>query len=113
MKRKITIFERMAREEIAKNIKTYMALRGKISQKKLSELTGIPASTIANYSNMSSTPAPEAVKKIAKALDVAPEDIDPRLVNIEEMKNVIQNSKQISNLEKRNFQNLLEYLQAL
>ena len=110
MKRKITIFERMAREEIAKNIKTYMALRGKISQKKLSELTGIPASTIANYSNMSSTPAPEAVKKIAKALDVAPEDIDPRLVNIEEMKNVIQNSKQISNLEKENFRTNLRFL---
>lgn len=48
MKRKTTVLERLAREEISRNIKYYMTLNKKITLQQLAELTGIPKSTLGN-----------------------------------------------------------------
>ncbi|MDK7309056.1 helix-turn-helix domain-containing protein [Lactobacillus jensenii] len=110
MKRKTTVLERLAREEISRNIKYYMTLNKKITLQQLAELTGIPKSTLGNYTRKANSPTPEAVEKIARALEVDPEDIDPRLVNIEEAKQVVQNSQKLFDLEKENFRTNLKFL---
>lgn len=112
MKQKTTVLERLAREEISRNIKYYMSLNNKISLQQLSELTGIPKSTLGNYTQKANSPTPEAVKKIARALNVNPEDIDPRLVNIEDAKKVIQNSRKLYGAEKENFRTNLKFLMS-
>ena len=50
------------------------------SLKKLSEITGIKASTLSGYFTQRSMPDADKTQKIADALNVAKEDIDPRFL---------------------------------
>ena len=50
------------------------------SLKKLSEITGIKASTLSGYFTQRSMPDADKTQKIANALNVAKEDIDPRFL---------------------------------
>lgn len=72
---KLTAFEIKLRETISANLKK---LSVGISQQQLSDMTGIPASTISGYFAKRSTPNPGAIQKIADALKVNKSDIDPR-----------------------------------
>lgn len=72
---KLTAFELKLRETISANLKK---VSGGISQQQLSDMTGIPASTISGYFAKRSTPNPGAIQKIADALKVNKSDIDPR-----------------------------------
>lgn len=71
----LSSLELKAREEISKNLKHYS--RG-ITQKQLSEKTGIPTSTLSGYFSKRSTPNAGALQKIADALNIRKSDIDPR-----------------------------------
>ena len=69
-------FDKMVRKEIAANIKKYADMRG-YSQNKLSDLTEIKQSTLSGYYRATSTPNAGQIQKIAMALGVGIEDIDP------------------------------------
>lgn len=71
----LSSLELKAREVISKNLKHYS--RG-MTQKELSEKTGIPASTLSGYFAKRSTPNAGALQKIADVLNVKKSDIDPR-----------------------------------
>lgn len=72
---KLSEFDQSLREQISKNLKQ---LCENMTQSELSELTGIPESTISGYFAMRSTPNAGNVQKIADALGVKKSDIDPR-----------------------------------
>lgn len=72
---KLSLPEQRARETISENLKHYS--RG-MTQKELSEKTGIPTSTISGYFAKRSTPNAGALQKLADALNVNKSDIDPR-----------------------------------
>lgn len=72
---KLSLPEMKAREEISKNLKHYS--HG-MTQKQLSEKTGIPASTLSGYFAKRSTPNAGALQKLADALNIRKSDIDPR-----------------------------------
>lgn len=72
---KLSQFEANLREAISKNLKRVS--RG-VTQQQLSQMTGIPASTLSGYFSQRSTPNPGAVQKIADALGINKSDIDPR-----------------------------------
>lgn len=72
---KISSLERKARYEISQNLKR---LTHGMTQKELSEKTGIPASTLSGYFAQRSTPNAGALQKIADVLGVNKSDIDPR-----------------------------------
>lgn len=72
---KLSSFDKSLREQISKNLKQ---LCENMTQSELSELTGIPESTISGYFAMRSTPNSVNVQKIAAALNVRKSDIDPR-----------------------------------
>lgn len=72
---KISDFDKKIRAAIAQNLKKYTS---SITQGQLSEMTGIPASTISGYFAERSTPNAGQVQKIADALGVDKADIDPR-----------------------------------
>jgi len=65
------------KNEIAKNIKTLMALNGFKSQIKLSEVSGISKSTLSDYLNSRTLINPGNVEKLALVFDVDKSDIDP------------------------------------
>lgn len=71
---RISEFDRQLRRTIALNLKKYTA---NITQGRLSEMTGIPASTLSGYFAERSTPGNEQVQKIADALNLNKSDIDP------------------------------------
>lgn len=72
---KLSKFDRELREIISENLKKYA---GHLTQAQLSEITGIPASTLSGYFAMRSTPNAGNVQKIADALHLQKSDIDPR-----------------------------------
>ncbi|EPF4429226.1 LexA family transcriptional regulator [Escherichia coli] len=71
-------FEKQLRKEISNNLKRIT--RGK-TQAQISEMTGIPASTISGYFSQRSTIKEDNLKKIAKAFGVAESEIDPRFTD--------------------------------
>lgn len=71
----LTVFEKAVRKIIAHNLKR---LTKGMTQYQLSERTGIPQSTLSGYFAERSTPDPGRVQKIADALGVSKEEIDPR-----------------------------------
>ncbi|NUU76944.1 LexA family protein [Paenibacillus xylanilyticus] len=73
---KHTEFEMKIREAIADNLKALVKEK-KLSQRKLSEITGIPTSTLSDYFNARSLALPGNVQKLALALDVPKHRIDP------------------------------------
>ena len=74
---KLSHFDRNLRKQISENLKKYA---GHLTQYQLSDMTGIPASTLCGYFSMRSTPNAGAVQKIADALNVNKSDIDPRFL---------------------------------
>ncbi|MGG5313864.1 hypothetical protein IGL24_002567 [Enterococcus sp. DIV2371] len=68
-------FEKKLREDISNNLKRIT--KGK-TQAQISEITGIPTSTISGYFAKRSTIKEENLIKIAKAFNVDKSDIDPR-----------------------------------
>ena len=74
---KLSHFDRNLRKQISENLKKYA---GHLTQYQLSDMTGIPASTLSGYFSMRSTPNAGAVQKIADALNVNKSDIDPRFL---------------------------------
>lgn len=88
---KLSPIEQRARHDIATNIFGLMRTQ-RMTQKQLSEITGIPASTLSGYINETSTPNAGALEKIAAALHVNKSDIDQRYRGIyQESKSVIDN----------------------
>ena len=69
-------FDKMVREQIAANIKKYSEREG-WNQNRLSDETGIKQSTLSGYFTATSTPNPGQIQKIALALGVGVDDIDP------------------------------------
>lgn len=74
---KLSHFDRNLRKQISENLKKYA---GHLTQYQLSDMTGIPASTLSGYFSMRSTPNAGAVQKIADVLNVNKSDIDPRFL---------------------------------
>lgn len=72
---KLSLPEQKAREAISKNLKRHS--HG-MTQRQLSEKTGIPTSTISGYFACRSTPNAGNLQKLADALNVKKSDIDPR-----------------------------------
>ncbi|SLJ94593.1 MULTISPECIES: LexA family protein [unclassified Paenibacillus] len=73
---KHTEFELKIRSAIADNLKRLIK-ENKLSQRKLSEITGIPTSTLSDYVNARSLALPGNVQKLALALGVPKHKIDP------------------------------------
>ncbi|OAS17460.1 LexA family protein [Paenibacillus oryzisoli] len=73
---KHTEFELKLRESIAKNLKTLLN-DNRMTQRELSLQTGIPTSTISDYLNSKSLAVPGNIQKIAFALKVSKDRIDP------------------------------------
>jgi repressor LexA len=73
---KHTEYEMKLRDTIARNLKKLL-IEKRMTQKQLSETTGIPTSTISDYLNSKSLALPGNVQKIAFALKVSKAAIDP------------------------------------
>lgn len=73
---KHTEFEIKLRKSIASNLQTILKEQ-RISQKRLSDLTGIPTSTLSDYINARSLAVPGNIQKLAIALNVPKHKIDP------------------------------------
>lgn len=84
---KYTEYEIYIRRKIADNIRRLLD-QHKMTQKKLSEVTGIPTSTLSDYLNEKSLAVPGNVQKIANAFGVRKEDVDPSFgsddINVED-----------------------------
>src|SRR5690625_4834395 len=74
---KHTEYETYIKKKIAQNIRRLLVLNGNMTQKELSEKTGIPTSTISDYLNERSLAVPGNVQKIANAFGVKKEEVDP------------------------------------
>lgn len=57
------------------SLETWRAERGKMSQEKLSELTGISPTTLSKWENGKSSPTMKNLKKVADALGISIDDI--------------------------------------
>ena len=68
-------YDKKLRRTISENLKR---LTSNYTQQQLSEMTGIPVSTLSGYFAQRSTPNAGNVQKIADALHVQKSDIDPR-----------------------------------
>ena len=73
---KLTEIELKLRKEIAQNLRRLLNER-RMTQKQLSDKTGIPTSTISDYLRAKSLAVPGNVQKMALALGVTKGDIDP------------------------------------
>ncbi|WP_187327405.1 LexA family protein [Liquorilactobacillus capillatus] len=87
---KLSPLEIEIRKTISDNLKFYS--RG-MTQKELSEKTGIPVSTLSGYFAKRSTPNIGTIEKLSEALNVNKSDIDPRLVKGSMPNNVIPITK--------------------
>lgn len=76
----LSSFEKNLRHEIALNLKRIS--QGK-TQAQISDMTGIPASTVSGYFSERSTIKEDNLKKIAEAFGVDPGEIDPRVKKID------------------------------
>lgn len=72
---KLSKFDKELRAQISANLKKYT---DGITQYELSEMTGIPVSTLSGYFAMRSTPNAGNIQKIADALHIDKSDLDPR-----------------------------------
>lgn len=77
---KLSDFDKRLREAIANNLKKYTS---HLTQGQLSEMTGIPTSTLSGYFAERSTPNAGNIQKIADALGIDKSDIDPRFSSTE------------------------------
>lgn len=75
---KLSKFDKELRAQISANLKKYT---DGTTQYELSEMTGIPVSTLSGYFAMRSTPNAGNIQKIADALHIDKSDLDPRFSN--------------------------------
>lgn len=75
---KLSKFDKELRAQISANLKKYT---DGITQYELSEMTGIPVSTLSGYFAMRSTPNAGNIQKIADTLHIDKSDLDPRFSN--------------------------------
>lgn len=75
---KLSKFDKELRAQISANLKKYTE---GLTQYELSEMTGIPVSTLSGYFAMRSTPNAGNIQKIADALHIDKSDLDPRFSN--------------------------------
>lgn len=97
---KLSEFDQALREQISKNLKQ---LCESMTQSELSELTGIPESTISGYFAMRSTPNAGNVQRIADALGVKKSDIDPRF-----SPDFLQKKEELTRKDEREIESDLE-----
>ncbi len=75
---KLSKFDKELRAKISANLKKYTE---GLTQYQLSDMTGIPVSTLSGYFAMRSTPNAGNIQKIADALHIDKSDLDPRFSN--------------------------------
>lgn len=75
---KLSKFDKELRAQISANLKKYTE---GLTQYQLSDMTGIPVSTLSGYFAMRSTPNAGNIQKIADALHINKSDLDPRFSN--------------------------------
>ncbi len=75
---KLSKFDKELRAQISANLKKYTE---GLTQYQLSEMTGIPISTLSGYFAMRSTPNAGNIQKIADALKINKSNLDPRFSN--------------------------------
>ena len=78
LRNKLSKFDKELRAQISANLKKYTE---GLTQYQLSEMTGIPVSTLSGYFAMRSTPNAGNIQKIADALHIDKSDLDPRFSN--------------------------------
>ncbi|QYR20836.1 helix-turn-helix domain-containing protein [Paenibacillus sp. sptzw28] len=80
---KLTEYELELRKSIGRNLRRLLK-ENRMTQKQLSEATDIPTSTISDYLNAKSLAVPGNIQKMAIALKVSKEKIDPSFGGSEE-----------------------------
>lgn len=80
---KHTEYELMLRKSIGGNLKQLIKEKH-MTQKRLSDLTGIATSTLSDYFNGNSLAIPGNVEKMARALGVSKDKIDPSFGDADE-----------------------------
>lgn len=117
-------YDKKLRRTISENLKR---LTSNYTQQQLSEMTGIPVSTLSGYFAQRSTPNAGNVQKIADALHVQKSDIDPRFSpkalksessdvdtnNLPEDSRFISLQRNYNNLSDAGKDELLRYLKYL
>lgn len=101
---KLSNFDKSLRAQISRNLKKYTE---GLTQYQLSNITGIPVSTLSGYFAMRSTPSAGNIQKIADALHVNKSDIDPRFSN-DLLKNENQMDSELTYRDEREIESDLE-----
>lgn len=81
-RKRITEVERKIMRDIAENLKSILVRKG-LTQKDLSELSGLSTSAVSDYLNEKTLMAPSIVQTIANALGVQAKDINPSLAIVD------------------------------
>ena len=103
---KLSKFDKELRAQISANLKKYT---DGITQYELSEMTGIPVSTLSGYFAMRSTPNAGNIQKIADALHIDKSDLDPRFSN-SILKNDANEEPELNSRDEREIASDLEDL---
>ena len=101
---KLSKFDKEPRAQISANLKKYT---DGITQYELSEMTGIPVSTLSGYFAMRSTPNAGNIQKIADALHIDKSDLDPRFSN-SILKNDANEEPELNRRDEREIESDLE-----
>lgn len=101
---KLSKFDKELRAQISANLKKYT---DGITQYELSEMTGIPVSTLSGYFAMRSTPNAGNIQKIADALHIDKSDLDPRFSN-NILKNEANEEPELNSRDEREIASDLE-----
>lgn len=101
---KLSKFDKELRAQISANLKKYT---DGITQYELSEMTGIPVSTLSGYFAMRSTPNAGNIQKIADALHIDKSDLDPRFSN-SILKNEANEEPELNSRDEREIASDLE-----
>lgn len=97
----IAEMEARLKKEIAKNLKNLMKERG-YSQLRLSELSGVPKSTISDYITEKTLANPGNIQKLAEVLKVPKSEIDPSF-----KPSIVRESPAVYEIVKKDFSNIV------
>lgn len=81
-RKRITEVERKIMRDIAENLKSILVRKG-LTQKDLSELSGLSTSAVSDYLNEKTLMAPSIVQTVAEALNVQAKDINTSLTTVD------------------------------
>lgn len=81
-RKRITEVERKIMRDIAENLKSILIRKG-LTQKDLSELSGLSTSAVSDYLNEKTLMAPSIIQTVANALNVQAKDISPSLTVVD------------------------------